>query len=153
MAKSTFGIPGDRDRVPHDRAREESNRCARLQNCLALVTGGRYSLYLVGSRMFRRGSTPVRLLVAVAASVFLLGIVATELPELLTLSDNTSNDFAMRKAGTAEFASMLSTANHTLLPLNMKGPEYGADIRWAPALEDPKPATSDLFCLHSVLRT
>lgn len=109
-------------------------------------------MYLVDSRMFRRGSTSAKLLVAVAASVFLLGIVATELPELLTLSDNTSNDFAMRKAGSAECASMLSTANHRPMSLNMKDSEYGTDIRCAPALEDPKPASSDLFFLHSVLR-
>jgi len=95
----------------------------------------------------------VKLLVAVAASVFLLGIVATELPELLTLSDNTSNDFAMRKAGAAEFASMLSTVNHRALPLNIKGLEHVTEIRWAPALEDPKPASPDLSSLHSVLRT
>jgi len=110
-------------------------------------------LYLIGSRMFRRKSISVKLLVAVAASLFLLGIVAVELPELLTLTDNTSNDFAMRKAGVAEFASMLSTSSHRPLPLNMKGPEYGTDIRWSPALENPKPASSDLFSLHSVLRT
>lgn len=109
-------------------------------------------MYLVDSRMFRRGSTSAKLLVAVAASVFLLGIVATELPELLTLSDNTSNDFAMRKAGSAECASMLSTANHRPMSLNMKDSEYGTDIRCAPALEDPKPAPVDLFFLHSVLR-
>ena len=123
-----------------------------LQNCLALVPRRRYSLYLAGSRMFR-GSTSVKLLVAVAAGVFLLGIVATEFPELLTLSDNTSNDYAMSKAGSAEIASMLSTANHRPMPLNMKDSEYGTDIRRAPALEDPKPASSDLFFLHSVLRT
>ena len=109
-------------------------------------------MYLVGSRMFRRGSTSAKLLVAVAASVFLLGIVATELPELLTLSDNTSNDFALRKADSAECASMLSTANHRPMPLNMKDSEYGTDICCAPALEDPKPASPDLFFLHSVLR-
>jgi hypothetical protein len=109
-------------------------------------------LYLIGTRMFRRRSTSAKLLVAVAASVFLLGIVVTELPELLTLSDNTSNDFAMRKAGSAECASMLSTANHRAIPLNMKDSEYSTDIRCAPALEDPKPTSSDLFFLHSVLR-
>jgi hypothetical protein len=68
------------------------------------------------------------------------------------LSDNTSNDFAMRKAGSAECASMLSTANHRAIPLNMKDSEYSTDIRCAPALEDPKPTSSDLFFLHSVLR-
>jgi hypothetical protein len=102
--------------------------------------------------MFRRRSTSAKFLVAVAVSVFLLGIVAAELPELLTLSDNTSNDFAMRQAGSAECASILSTANHRLMPLNMKDSEHGTDIRCAPALEDPKPASSDLFFLHSVLR-
>jgi hypothetical protein len=102
--------------------------------------------------MFRRGSTSAKFLVAVAASVFLLGIVATELPELLTLSDNTSNDFAMRKTGSAEYASMLSTANHRPMPVHMKDSEYGTDIRYAPALEDLKPASSDVSFLHSVLR-
>jgi hypothetical protein len=58
----------------------------------------------------------------------------------------------MRKAGSAECASMLSIANHRPIPLNMKDSEYGKDIRCAPALEDPKPASSDLFFLHCVLR-
>jgi hypothetical protein len=101
--------------------------------------------------MFRRGSTSAKLLVAVAASVFLLGIVATELPELLTLSDNTSNDFAFRNAGPAECTSILNTANHCPVPLNMKDSEYSTDIRCTAALEDAAPPSSDL-CLHSVLR-
>jgi len=103
--------------------------------------------------MFRRRSTSAKLLIAVAASVFLLGIIATEIPELLALSDNTSNDFAMRKVGATEFASILRAANQRLLPLNMTGPEYGTEIRRAPIFEDSKPASSDLFFLHSVLRT
>lgn len=103
--------------------------------------------------MFRRGSTSVKFLVAVAACVFLLGIVATELPELLTLSDNTSNDFSMRKAGVVEFATTLSTANQNPLTLTEIRAECGADIRRAPVFEDPKPASSDLFFLNSVLRT
>jgi hypothetical protein len=102
--------------------------------------------------MFRRRSTSAKLLVAVAASVFLLGIVATELPELLTLSDNASNDFAIRK-GPTEFASILSTAGQRPLTWNMKGLENGSEIRWAPALEDPERASPDLSFLHSVLRT
>jgi hypothetical protein len=103
--------------------------------------------------MFRRRSTSVKLLVAIAASVFLLGIVATELPELLTLSDNTSNDFAMRKAGATDFASILSAASQRPLPLNTLGAEYAADIRCAPVFEDPNPPSSDLLSLLSVLRT
>lgn len=102
--------------------------------------------------MFRRASIFATLLVAVAASVFLFGIVATELPELLTLSDNTSNDFAMRKVGSAACATMVSPVNHRPMPLSMKDSESALDIRRAAALEDPKPASSDLFSFHSVLR-
>jgi hypothetical protein len=92
------------------------------------------------------------MLVAIAASVLFVGIVATELPELLSLTDNTSNDFAFRKAGPAECTSILNTANHCPIPLNMKDSEYSTDIRWTAALEDAAPPSSDLCLLHSVLR-
>jgi hypothetical protein len=109
-------------------------------------------LYLVGSRMFRPESTSAKLLLVVAASVFLLGIFATELPELLTLSDNASNDFAMRKAGATEFVSTTSAASQAGLQLNLIGPEYRTDLRCASVFEDSKPASSNLFFLHSVVR-
>jgi hypothetical protein len=102
--------------------------------------------------MFRPRSNSVKMLVAIAASVLFVGIVATELPELLSLTDNTSNDFAFRKAGPAECTSILNTANHCPIPLHMKDSEYSTDIRCTAALEDATPPSSDLCLLHSVLR-
>src|SRR3974377_1308165 len=52
--------------------------------------------------------------------VLLGGIVSAELPELLSLTDNTSNDFTIRKASGPESTSTLSAAIHKSVPLDTK---------------------------------
>ena len=92
------------------------------------------------------------MLIAITVSVLFCGIVAAELPELLSLGDNTSNDFTICKAGSAECASMLSAVNSGPIRLNLEDSECGTRIRWAATVEGKKRKSSDLFVLHSVLR-
>jgi hypothetical protein len=127
---------------------------ASLQNYpLLSYPGGCIKSRAGGSRMFRRRSISAKMLVPIIASMLLCGIVAAEFPELLSLVDNVSNDFTIRKAGSAECAPMLRAANHKPIPLNRKDSEYGTHIRWAATFGDAKPPSSELFVFHSVLRT
>lgn len=95
-----------------------------------------------------------KILVASLLSILLCGIVASEFPELLSLTDNTANDFTVGKTNT-ERLHALSDA---------RGPVRIADIdssvppvtllhsRLIPP-EKAAPVPSELFILHSVLRT
>lgn len=102
--------------------------------------------------MLRPRSTAAMLLVSIIVSVLLCGIVAAELPELLTLTDNTSNDFTIHKSGLAERAPKLSVANHLPIRLHGQDSESGARVCWADAFGDAGPPSAELFVLNSVLR-
>lgn len=93
------------------------------------------------------------MLVPVIACMLLCGIVAAELPELLSLADNTSNDFTIQKTGSGECAPMLSAANHELIPADKKDPESGTHPRQAATLGRAKPPSPELVALYAVLRT
>ena len=94
-----------------------------------------------------------KILVAALVSLLLCGIVVSEIPELLTLTDNTSNDFAVRKT---------STEGLRALP-DVRRPVRIADINsTVPAaillhsrlkpFEKAAPVPSELLILHSTLR-
>jgi len=93
-----------------------------------------------------------RLVFCFVICVLLCGIVSAELPELLSLTDNTSNDFTIRKASGRECSSTLSAAIHNSVPLDTRDPECGSRTHCAFALVAPETVSSDLFVLHSVLR-
>ena len=84
--------------------------------------------------------------------VLLCGIVSSELPELLLLTDNTSNDFTFRTADGQECTSTLSAAVHRSVALDTKNSECGPCTNCAPTLLAAETIPSDLFVLHSVLR-
>ena len=94
------------------------------------------------------GQSLIRLLVC----VLLCGIVSSELPELLSLTDNASNDFTFRKASGRECRSTLSVTIHKCVPLDKKNCECGPCSNCAPTLVPTETVSSDLFVLHSVLR-
>ena len=93
------------------------------------------------------------LLVWPLLSILLCGVVASEFPELLTLTDNASNDFAARNTN--------SEGLHALP--GARGPVRSADINSSvPAaillqsrlvpFEKAAPVPSELLILHSTLR-
>jgi len=83
--------------------------------------------------------------------VLLCGIVSSELPELLSLTDNTSNDFTIRKASGRECTPTLSASIHKSAPLDTKNSECSSCAHCAPMLVATE-TVSDLLVLHSVLR-
>jgi len=91
-----------------------------------------------------------RLLFCSVVCLLLCGIVSAELPELLSLTDNTSNDFTTRKAGSQECKSILSATIHKSIPLDSF--ECGADTHCAVIFLATETTFSDLLAPHSVLR-
>src|SRR5215472_1853586 len=98
-----------------------------------------------------RTSTSVRVLLLISASVIMCGIVADQFPELLLLTDNTSNDFTIRQESFATFVLMLCAANHNSILLSLKGSEVGAWVRGPSTFEHGKASSAD-FLLLCVLR-
>jgi len=96
-------------------------------------------------------STLRRLFFSLVVCSLLCGIVSAELPELLSLTDNTSNDFTIRKANAREYTPRLSTRIHES-PLYAKNFECSARTRFEPTFVGAERISSNLFVLHSVLR-
>jgi len=95
-----------------------------------------------------------RILVTALAVLVLCGIVAAELPELLSLTDDTTNDFSLRNTN-----ALVSPARlHAHRPVAIVDPDANPAgshfflLRLNPF--DPAAlAPSDLFLRYSVLRT
>jgi hypothetical protein len=85
--------------------------------------------------------------------LLLCGLVAAELPELLTLTDNTANDFTVRKGSTPQIAPKLSAVSYRSSQLNTKGFEYSEQADRSATFEGVKPTSSSLFILLCALRT
>ena len=93
-----------------------------------------------------------RILLAAVASLLVLGIVGAELPELLSLVDNTSNDFMVRKIGRAECVRTLTAASHGSLLPDTKNLACGTRTYGETTVVGAKSASFDLVVLYSVLR-
>jgi len=102
--------------------------------------------------MSRRRLTSARILFPVIASLLLLGIVGAELPELLSLVDNTSNDFMVRKVGRAESARPFAAASHGSLLPDTRSLGCGTRTQGRAAVLGTELVSFDLIALHSVLR-
>ena len=103
--------------------------------------------------MARHPSTFLHLLLCLVVCLLLSAIISAELPELLTLSDNTSNDFTGRKAGSREFMGTLHFALHKSVSSNAMNFRYDAQTNSASLLANAGPNSYDLSVLYSVLRT
>src|ERR1700751_2320601 len=98
-------------------------------------------------------SSSAKILVPMIVGLLLCGLVATELPEILSLTDNTANDFTIRKTSTPQSAPKLSAASYDSFQLNTKGFEYSEQVDRSTAFEGVKPTSSSLFILFCALRT
>ena len=103
--------------------------------------------------MLRHQSTFLHLLLCIVVCLLLSAIISAELPELLTLSDNTSNDFIGRKAGSRECIGTLDFAVHRSVSSNAMNFRYDAQTDSASLLANAGLNSYDLSVLHSVLRT
>jgi hypothetical protein len=93
-----------------------------------------------------------RLLFSFVVCLLLCGIVSAEIPELLSLTDNASNDFTIHKTCRREFKPTLSAAIHKSLPPDTKNFECGAHTHCASTFVGVETISTDLLVLHSVLR-
>jgi hypothetical protein len=93
-----------------------------------------------------------RLLLSLAVCFLLCGIASAEIPELLSLVDNTSNDFTISKAVRQECTSTLSEGTPNSVPLDTQNLECGARPHCGPTVVSAETIFSDLFVLHSDFR-
>jgi len=101
--------------------------------------------------MFARHSTLIPLLLSCLACWLSCVIIFGEFPELLSLTDNTSNDFAMRRAASAEGIHVLGVAKQGAVQIFARAVEHSAELREG-TFEDTSPTRSALFIINSVLR-
>jgi len=104
------------------------------------------------SEMASRRYGWARLLSPIIASLLILSAVGAELPELLSLVDNTTNDFVIQKTGPGSGTSRLAVTLPAILPPDTKclgAPAFNCD---AATVFRTAIISSELFLLHSVLR-
>jgi hypothetical protein len=94
-----------------------------------------------------------KILVTSLVLLLLCSIVASEFPELLSLTDNTSNDFTLRKINTERLGA-LSDAGGPVRIAALNSSVSATTLVHSPLIPFEKaPVPSELFILHSVLRT
>jgi hypothetical protein len=102
--------------------------------------------------MLARRSTLAVLLLSCLASLLSCVIMLEEIPELLSLTDNTSNDFTVCKAPSAEGVQVLSVAKQGAIEVFARAVEHVAAEFWKSTFQDTTPTYSPLFIVNSVLR-
>jgi hypothetical protein len=93
-----------------------------------------------------------RLLLSLAVWFLLCGIASAEIPELLSLIDNTSNDFTISEAGRQQCTPTLSEGTSNSVPLDKQNFECGAHPHCSPTVVGAATISSDLFVLYSDFR-
>jgi hypothetical protein len=108
----------------------------------------------MGLRVGGRRTLIGKLIVPVVV-VLVLGVVVTmEFPEFLTLTDDTTNDFTIRKTVSVELLVPPLSGGHRQtsgIDLNIPEPELLSSLLIP--VEKTALASSSLFILHSELRT
>ena len=95
-----------------------------------------------------------RILVSVLVLLLLCGIVGAEFPELLSLTDNTANDFTVSKANIVVLRALPDASRHvrmTGIDFNISAPT--SRFSHLNPFEKTALPPSRLFILHSILRT
>jgi hypothetical protein len=103
--------------------------------------------------MVSRRSLQSRILFCTIIGVLLCSLFATEIPELLSLTDSTSNDFTVRDAATRVSFTHTSTGAGAPNAFDLNNFVDVAGLLHALAHESTTPVSADLQYLHSVLRT
>lgn len=101
--------------------------------------------------MFSRRSTRLKLLFSLIACVLFCTIATSEIPELLTFRNDTSNDFTLRESASAEGARVLSIAKQSVNQVFMETEAFATEL--IITVEVRPPADPPLFILNSILRT
>ena len=93
-----------------------------------------------------------QLLFAMLACVLIGAVFASELPEHLTLTNDTSNDYTLRAPTFLKGVQILGSAKQgTALPVTSVPPPV-IPHKWSVVAQNNALQQQDLFILHSVLR-
>jgi hypothetical protein len=101
--------------------------------------------------MIRKRASTGRIVAQVIVFLLLCGIVGGEIPELLTLTDNCSNDFAVRKTNSA-ISSLLHGASKHVRAAN-GAPEIGISFSHFGPVEKAALVPSAALIPDTVVRT
>ena len=94
----------------------------------------------------------LRMLFSFVVCLLLCAIVSAEIPEFLSLMDNTSNDFTVRKPASVERTRVLGVAKQLAMQVAVNAVARGTIVFQVPANKDASPTGCGLFLLNSVLR-
>ena len=86
-------------------------------------------------------------------SLLLCGIVAAELPELLSLTDKTSNDFTICKVSSLRLPNAQSGQNVQKAAIDLNNPSHSSLFLHLGPFVKAELIPALLFILHSILRT
>ena len=103
--------------------------------------------------MANRRSLQSRILFCTVIGVLLCSLFATEIPEFLSLTDSTSNDFTVRDAAARVSFTHTSTEAGASNAFDLRNLVDAAGLLQSLAHESTTPVSADLQYLHSVLRT
>lgn len=93
------------------------------------------------------------MLVPIIVGLLLCGLMAVELPELLSLTDNTSNDFTVRQAPAPQGTPNLRAASCNAGWLSSEGAAHNQHVGPTAAFDEVKPDSSRLLVRLCILRT
>jgi hypothetical protein len=95
-----------------------------------------------------------KILVSAVVVLLLCGIVAGEFPELLTLTDNATNDFTVLRTKSAASPVLLAARKHLpVSDVNSNTLTPASFFSYARPIEKEAYVPSGAFVLHSILRT
>jgi hypothetical protein len=100
-----------------------------------------------------RPITIVRILRIGLLTLLLCGIVASELPDLLSLTDNSANDFTMRSQDSLVPSVLNSARSVRKASIDLNTSTQDLPFRGPSTLEKKALAPSLHFVLYSILRT
>jgi hypothetical protein len=102
-----------------------------------------------------RGRTNIgKILVPALVFLLLCGIVGAEFPELLSLTDNTANDFTLRSTNSVVSPIRLDTSSHLrATDIESNTPAPGLLFSRLRSFEKAALVPSAAFILHPALRT
>jgi hypothetical protein len=93
-----------------------------------------------------------KMLFAAVACVLVCGVFASEIPEEITLTNNTSNDFVLRSPSTLKRPQALGSARQDA-GFFQSSPAPDSWVQFSAfVFDDPSPVGQALFILYSALR-
>ena len=109
---------------------------------------------LTDFKMSRKWTTIGKIMVPAFVVLLLCVIFTAEFPELLSLVDDTANDFTVRGPYSADLlVHLLSTSRPRITAMEFGSPAPVLLFPLLSPIEKTALASSKLFILHSVLRT